>query len=316
MSAVTGVAEVRTESIAPNPHNPRLFFNEESLDFLRTSIQEIGILVPLIVYRDSNSTHNYVLLDGERRLRCALDLGLETVPVNVIPEPSAMDNVLRMFNIHSVREEWPLVSVALSLKSVMEISNETRESRLAEMTGLTRSAVRRAKRLLTLPEQEINLIRKEAHFPRSEQVHREDLYLEIEAAESTLRNAFPEIEARYSRETIIRQFALKRELGHLNAITDFRMVSRLIEAARTELVPRHEIIQAIELLIEDASVNPVEIFDSLLASSYQQRDVFKKSSVLLADLDELSTANRLSEELVETLLNLREKIDGLLKRHL
>lgn len=307
-----GLAEIPTESVHPNPFNPRLFFNEESLDLLRTSIQEIGILVPLIVYQDSKHPGQYVLLDGERRLRCARDLGLDSVPVNITPEPSAIENVLRMFNIHSVREDWPLISIALSLQNVMNVSGEKRESRLAEMTGLTRASVRRAKRLLSLPQQEIELIRQEAHLPRNEQVHREDLYLEIEAAESVLRHAFAEIAERFTRDEIIRKFAMKRETGNLKAVTEFRNVSRIVDAASMGLVPREEIISAATALIEDPTINPSEIFQDLLSSSYLQKDLFKKSTALLVDLEELTTPDRISDDLRSSLLRLRELIDRLL----
>src|SRR5688572_8416012 len=104
----SAMARVNPKSIDRNPNNPRRFFNDERLDLLRTSLQEVDVLVPLIVYAHPQESDRYVLMDGERRWRCALDLGLPTVPVNVIPAPSPLDNLLRMFNIHSVREDWPL----------------------------------------------------------------------------------------------------------------------------------------------------------------------------------------------------------------
>ncbi|WNY35187.1 ParB/RepB/Spo0J family partition protein [Curtobacterium flaccumfaciens] len=164
-------AQIDPNDIRPNPNNPRRYFNEERLDLLRTSIQEVGILVPLIVYADPSEPDAFVLMDGERRWRCASDLGLLSVPVNVIPAPNPLDNLLRMFNIHNVREDWPLISVALSLREVMRISEESGEKRISEMTGVTRSTVRRAKRILSLPENEIDMIRNEAHLDRADQVH-------------------------------------------------------------------------------------------------------------------------------------------------
>ena len=99
----TTVTAVDPEHVKANPRNPRRYFNEQSLDELRSSIQKVGILVPLIVYEDPDQPGTFVLLDGERRLRCALDLALASVPVNTIPPPDDLDNILRMFNIHSVR---------------------------------------------------------------------------------------------------------------------------------------------------------------------------------------------------------------------
>lgn len=310
--AVDGPATIPTATIHPNPFNPRRYFNDESLDLLRTSIQEIGILVPLIVYPADEQPGSYVLLDGERRLRCALLLGLEQVPVNITPEPSEIDNVLRMFNIHSVREDWPLVSVALSLQNVMDVSGETRETRLAEMTGLTRASVRRAKRLLALPKNEIELIRDEAHLNRIDQVHREDLYLEIMAAESVLRNTFPEIAEQYSREEIIRKFAMKREQKSLKSVTEFRAISRIVEAVGTGLVPRETVIASIRTLIDDPRVTPSEIADSLPQSSYVQVDLLRRSNALVSHLEAVPIEDPLTDDLRSSLRSLRDQIDRLL----
>ena len=70
MSATGELTEIDPELIEPNPRNPRRYFNEERLDLLRTSIQEVGILVPLIAYRRTvGDGDRYVLMDGERRWR-------------------------------------------------------------------------------------------------------------------------------------------------------------------------------------------------------------------------------------------------------
>ena len=87
--------------IEKNPQNPRLLFEPEPMMILRKSISEVGILVPLLVYQRA-SDQKYIILDGERRWRCAIELDMKEVPVNIIPEPSTVQNILTMFNIHNV----------------------------------------------------------------------------------------------------------------------------------------------------------------------------------------------------------------------
>ena len=304
------LARIDPETIDPNPNNPRRYFNEERLDLLRTSIQEVGILVPLIVYRTTDFDR-YVLMDGERRWRCSLDLGLKSVPANIIETPSRLDNLLRMFNIHNVREDWPLISVALSLRTVIEESNEDRETRLARLTGLTRSTVRRAKRILSLPEYEIELIQREAHLDRSKQVHREDLYLEIQAAESVIRNQLPEIASEFAREQIIRGFAVKAEVGSLTAVTDFRFVGRLLKAMAEGYIEREVVNESVRRLVKDSALSPKEIFDEIAAGGYKQRSIDRKAELLTADLDVLSGQD-LADSLRGRLLGLRDAITRLL----
>jgi ParB family transcriptional regulator, chromosome partitioning protein len=299
-------------SLRRNPNNPRRYFNDEQLDLLKTSIQEIGILVPLIVYEDPEKAQHYVLMDGERRWRCALDLGLDEVPVNVIPVPSQLENLVRMFNIHSVREEWPLISIALSLREVIEISGEDMESRLAKMTGLTRSTVRRAKRLLGLPSAELTLIQDEAHLDRSQQVHREDLYLEIEAAESVVRSELPEISERYPRDQIIRKFAEKREQGTLRAVTEFRDVGKLVKAADDDLVAREDVVRAVSTLIEDVDATPSSVFDQLAAGAYEQQSAARKAELLRDTLNAVAVTSEMSAGLRAALEALQATIQRLL----
>lgn len=306
----SGLAQIDPELIVANPNNPRRYFNEERLDLLRTSIQEVGILVPLIVYRANGEREEYVLMDGERRWRSSLDLGLGSVPANVIPVPEPLDNLLRMFNIHNVREDWPLISVALSLRDVMQIAQESGEKRLSEMTGLTRSTVRRAKRLLSISDSEIALIQSEAHLDRSKQTHREDLYLEIEASESVLRTQLPQVASKFSRDEIIRAFATKAEVGSLRAITDFRFVAKLVKAIDDDIVDREVVEDAALNLIRDPYVSPKDIFDIVASAGYRQQTLQRKAEVLGEELvGALGSTSPLSGALRDQLVKLRDAIE-------
>ena len=70
---------LRIENIIVNPNNPRKHFDEDKLQELAQSIQEVGILQPLVV-TDSDEEGKYLLIAGERRLRAAKMAGLEKVP--------------------------------------------------------------------------------------------------------------------------------------------------------------------------------------------------------------------------------------------
>lgn len=304
---------VATSSIERNPLNPRLYFNEERLEWLRASIQEVGILVPLIVFEREAKAGAYVLLDGERRLRCAEELSLVEVPVNIIPTPSELDNILRMFNIHAVREDWPLVSVAVSLKKVMSTTGEERETRLSEMTGLPRTTIRRAKRLLAIPAGEFALIQAEAEWSRKDQVHREDLYLEIDAAESLVRNSVPEVAREFSREAIFRSFAAKYETKKVEAVTEFRVLSKVVEASRTDIIPRDVVVDAIARLVEDPSITPRTIYEDLFQGAYLQATVEKRASSMLEELYPLVGTAKLTSQLRQTLSEMATVIQSILR---
>lgn len=149
------------EEISANPHNPRLVFEAESMEELKKSIAKVGILVPLTVYPNSKEVPKtkYILLDGERRLRVARELGMATVPVNVIEEPRDItQNILFMFNIHHYRKEWELFPTALKLEVVIKALETDNESVLSQFTGVKRSMIRRCKILLWYPEKYRNVL--------------------------------------------------------------------------------------------------------------------------------------------------------------
>jgi len=145
---------VSVSDISANPFNPRLIFDPEELNELKKSIGKVGILVPLTVYRNTKTYPKtpFILLDGERRWRCAQELGMQTIPANIIDEPSDdTQNILYMFNIHHFRKEWALFPTALKLETVIQKLGTDQESVLSEFTGVSRSMIRRCKTLLWFP---------------------------------------------------------------------------------------------------------------------------------------------------------------------
>ena len=75
------VLELSVDALRPNPNQPRVEFDEDSLRALSDSIRRYGILQPLTVRR---TDEGYELIAGERRLRAAKMAGLREVPVTVI----------------------------------------------------------------------------------------------------------------------------------------------------------------------------------------------------------------------------------------
>ena len=103
-----GVKSLHTNKLKANPHNPRKLFDREDMKVLRDSIERVGILVPLTVYQEK-STGDYVILDGQRRWMCAQEVGLKTIPVNEVGEPTLVQNIVTMFQIHKLRKDWELM---------------------------------------------------------------------------------------------------------------------------------------------------------------------------------------------------------------
>lgn len=142
------------KKIFPNPHNPRLNFDEKDLADLRESIKKVGILVPITVYTESDSQNDekYIILDGERRWLCAKDLKLSTIMANIVDQPTDItQNILYMFNIHYLRKQWELFPTALKLERIIDLLKTDRDSILSSTTGLSVTTIKRCKMLLWFP---------------------------------------------------------------------------------------------------------------------------------------------------------------------
>ena len=230
------VEAVDPQRLQRNPENPRLIFRAEELDALQESIRTQGILVPLTVYRDGRKL---VILDGERRWRCAVKLGLHRVPVIVQPKPDRLRNIMMMFAIHNARKDWDPLPTAYKLKELEDEFTQRqgrapREAELAEIASLSRGEVRRLKKLLALPPEYREELMAELEKPRSEQVLTVDHVLETTRGVAALRNrgVIEEVEEDELRRAVIEKF---RE-GVINNTVAPRQLARIARAVEREEV--------------------------------------------------------------------------------
>jgi len=216
--------------LRPNGENPRLVFRQEEMDTLLTSIDKHGIQVPLTAFKDGR---HYTLIDGERRWRCARKLNLQTVPVLVQDKPTELENLVLMYNIHALREQWDYYTIASKLQRVMELYDKEQgeppnESTLSELTGLTRGAIRRCQLLIDLPERFKKMLVLELEKPKTQQRLSEDFFIEMEKSLKTVTKRLPEYSNRIDpiRDVLIKKF----QKGTITAVTDFRQLSKIATA--------------------------------------------------------------------------------------
>ncbi|MFI6758209.1 ParB/RepB/Spo0J family partition protein [Micromonospora sp. NPDC050417] len=142
-------AEIPVGSIVPNPKQPRQVFDEEALEELKTSIQEVGFLQPIVVRRLDDE--QYELVMGERRWRAAQAVGREAIPA--IIRDTRDDAMLRdalLENIH--RANLNPLEEAAAYQQLLEEFGATHEE-LARRIGRSRPQISNTIRLLNLPAQ-------------------------------------------------------------------------------------------------------------------------------------------------------------------
>lgn len=143
----SALRDVPTASIEPNPNQPRVHFDEESLSDLAKSIKEIGVLQPLLVRELSPG--KYQLIAGERRWRAAQRAKLAEVPV-VVREITELDSVEQALveNLH--RQDLTALEEASAYQQLTDDFSLTHEQ-VAKRVGKSRAAVTNALRLLQTP---------------------------------------------------------------------------------------------------------------------------------------------------------------------
>ncbi len=139
---------VRMSEIEPNRSQPRKNFSEESIAALADSIQQYGILQPILVRPNSDG---YQIVAGERRWRAARMLGLDEVPV-IIKELSDLEAMQIALIENLQRENLNPIEEALGYKELMETYGMTQDN-VSKTVGRSRSTVANSLRLLQLDEE-------------------------------------------------------------------------------------------------------------------------------------------------------------------
>jgi len=310
-TSAIGVKRVATGRLHPNPYNPRMLFDKLPLDVLRDSIKRVGILVPLTVYWESKHKR-HVILDGQRRWICAKQIGLKTVPANQVAEPSMVQNIVTMFQIHKLRQDWELMPTALKVELLMNEIGDRNNARLAELTGLDEAMIVRSKKLISYSKQFQDMMLD----PDPGKRIKSDFFIEL----------YPVIHDRdvsafqwFSRNKFIRQMLSKylKEPRTIKAVTDFRLIKQHITNARrinalsklsvrlrrfaeTHETPlKHLEIQEASTHAEAKSIiNKVDALESLLADLdvekyYGEERLWKSMSRLVELLEKkLEEANK------------------------
>lgn len=145
MNTESQILQVPIEDIIPNRFQPRLNFDDSSLQELTASIKEHGIIQPLVLRRVGDK---YEIIAGERRYKAATQAGLVKVPaiINQLDDKNSAE-VAIVENIQ--RKDLSSIEEARSYKALLDKGYLTQEE-LAKRMGVSQSAISNKLRLLSL----------------------------------------------------------------------------------------------------------------------------------------------------------------------
>jgi ParB family chromosome partitioning protein len=150
----TGLREIQTDLIRPNPNQPRREFDDEALLALAESVKARGILQPVVVRQLDGG--RYELIAGERRLRAAVIAGLGQVPavVRIAGESERLELALIE---NMAREDLNAVEEARACATLVEDLGLTKEE-VGRRVGRSRVAVSNLIRMLELPDEVLAMV--------------------------------------------------------------------------------------------------------------------------------------------------------------
>ena len=143
----SSIGEIEIEKIHANPNQPRRDFNEEALQELADSINELGVIQPITLRKENDGS--YMIIAGERRFRASQMAGKSTIPAYILSanEKDTMEMAL-IENIQ--REDLNPLEIALAYQQLIEQYNLSQEE-LSKRVGKGRATIANFLRLLKLP---------------------------------------------------------------------------------------------------------------------------------------------------------------------
>ncbi|SRR6266542_316246 len=315
MEVKNKLKDIPVERIGPNADNPRIYFRQEELDNLLISVKKHGIQVPISVYQDGD---NYIIIDGERRWRTSKKLNLKTIPAIIQAKPSELENLLMMFNIHSLREQWDLFTIANKITKVIDLlakslNKAPNEIELSEYTGLNRSTIRRCKLLIELPDKYKESIKKELEIPKSKQKLTEDFFIEMENSLKTVRRNFPEVveDIDQIRDNLISKY----RKGIIKNLVDFRQIGKLATAHKNVQYEPAKSKRALLKVFADNHSSIVDVYNSTVGSLYTEKRFISAIENTILQIENLSDSERKDPDVIDALKRLTSSINQILDEY-
>ena len=167
--------KIKLSSLVPDPTQPRQEFDVEEMGRLVKSIDEKGVLVPLIVER-TNIEDKYLVVDGERRYRASKELKLKEVPVQIVAQQSDGERMIMRFHLQDQHSNWSIFDRARAILFFKE-SQGINNNQTAELLGISLRTVYLWTDILRLSKRsQAYIIKKRIPFSYAEKIRSFTIY--------------------------------------------------------------------------------------------------------------------------------------------
>ncbi len=246
----SAATNLRISEVEPRSDQPRKTFETESLGQLADSIAQFGVLQPIIVRESALMQGSYEIIAGERRWRAAKMAGLSEIPAVVLDgDELKAAQVAVIENVQ--REDLNPLEEALAYRTLIDRFHLTQDQ-VAKQVGKNRSTVTNMLRLLDLPEEVLELLRRgdlttgharallglnnpEQMLPLAEKIIEKGL--SVRDVERTIRlmNYEPEEVEDEEQGILLQRKAYMHDLEH-RAVTVLGRKVRILKTAKQKVV--------------------------------------------------------------------------------
>jgi hypothetical protein len=238
-------------------------------------------------------------------------VGLQSIPVNEVGEPTLVQNIVTMFQIHKLRKDWELMPTALKLELLMRELVEKKEKRLAELTGIDEAVVVRCKKLLSYNKRYQDTMLDADPNKRV----KADFFIELYPVRNDREvNKF----SWFKKDKFTDDMLRKVEAKGIKAVTDFRIVKQHINNAvkARKVLP---ISKRLQEFADQPSLTPDHLNIESAMVAAEAKKILKSVEGLYAQINAIDVDQYYGEEALwdrlESLAQLiREKLRSLGRR--
>jgi hypothetical protein len=189
------------------------------------------------------------------------------IPVNIVDPPTPAANMLYMFHVHNLREQWDLMPTALSLRILMDELKVTDDSKLAELTQLSEPNVKRCKILLSFPAKYQQMMLD----PDPERRLKANLFIEMYPVLNLYEELGSRVRQNKTRNQLTDLFILKYRSGLIPSVIHFRKILEARDLLK-ETDRWDEVLDSAKRFIAEPKSKIRTLFDPLVAEEKQVND--------------------------------------------
>ena len=152
------ITNIEIDKLQINPFQPRIEINNETLNELISSIEENGLLQPIII-TDLQDNKFYTIIAGHRRYEAFRILGKRTIPALIKKNVKSKDLAILSLTENLMRENLHPIENAIAIKNILDNKIVESQNKLAQYVGLSKGYVSKLLNILKLPSSMIKIIK-------------------------------------------------------------------------------------------------------------------------------------------------------------